>query len=63
MLRTLADAQVFSELVPPGYNILHVAQPEERGVLFKEGLSLKTVNHKESQFELMERSVKTGKTK
>ena len=26
-----ADAQVFSELVPPGCNILHVARPEKRG--------------------------------
>ena len=27
-LGTLEDAQVFSELVPPGYHILHVALPD-----------------------------------
>jgi hypothetical protein len=68
-LGTSADAQVFSELVPPGYNILHVARPDKRGggvaVLFKEGLGVQTVNHKDdvfTQFEHMECSVKTDTT-
>ncbi len=64
-----ADAQVFSALAPPGYNILHVARPDERpggvAVLFKEGLGVKTVNRKDdvfTQFEHMECSVKTDTT-
>ena len=38
-LGTSADAQEFSELVPPGYNVKRVARPDKRGggvaVLFK----------------------------
>ena len=40
-LGTSIDSQVLSELVPPGYNILHVARTDKRGgdvaVLFREG--------------------------
>ena len=48
-LGTSADAQVFAELVPSAFNILHVARPAKRGggevVLFKEGFGVNTVKH------------------
>ena len=69
-LGTSIDAQVLSELVPPGYDILHVARPDKRGggvaVLFREGLVLNIIQSTKdgifTQFEHMELSVKAGKT-
>ena len=53
-LGTSADAQVLSELVSPGYEVLHVSRPDKRGggvaVLFKQGLGLETVNNKDDVF-------------
>ena len=69
-LGTSIDAQVLSELVPPGYDILHVARPDKRGggvaVLFRQGLVLNIIQSTKdgifTQFERMELSVKAGKT-
>ena len=67
---TCIDAQVLSELVPPGYDILHVASPDKRGggvaVLFREELVLNIIQSNKSgiftQFEHIELSVIAGKT-
>jgi len=46
-LGTTIDAQVLSELVPPGYGIFQVAIPDKLGggvaVLFREGLVLNII--------------------
>ena len=68
-LGTSADAQVSSELVPPGYNILQVARPDKQAggvaVLLRDGLGVKMINHKGdvfTHFGHMDSSVKAGKT-
>jgi exonuclease III len=63
------DAQVLSELKPPGYDVLQVSRPDKRGggvaVLFKEGLSVKIIPSTKddvfTQFEYIECSVSTSK--
>ena len=46
-LGTTIDAKALSEVVPPSYDILHVARPDKRdggvAVLFREGLVLNII--------------------
>ena len=69
-LGTSIDAQVLSELVPHGYEILRVASPDKHcggvAVLSRDGLVLNIIQSTNvgifTQFERMELSVKAGKT-